>query len=104
MSKLSAADFAAKALRNAGTTPEALDELRAWLDRHESANCSECRAVLRRLIAFVRLPSVQSPPAELRRIRWACSPVEMAAMQAGPFEYLALAAQIAAAEHPEDFG
>ncbi|OGA33564.1 MAG: hypothetical protein A3G80_07590 [Betaproteobacteria bacterium RIFCSPLOWO2_12_FULL_62_13b] len=104
MTKLGAVDFANEAIRNSGATPEALAELRAWLDRHETSDCSECRAVLRRMIAFVRLPTVQSPPKELRRIRWACSPVEMAAMQAGPFEYLALAAMIAAAEHPEDFG
>lgn len=102
--KLSAREFAAEAGDNAGSSPERLAALRAWLDRHETSDCSECRAVLRRLVRFACDPHLARPPTELRRIRWACSPAEMAAMPGTAWELFALACIIAAEQHPERFG
>lgn len=103
MSKLSAVDFVAEAMRN--VPEEEVVRLRDALDRHDSAEISACRAALRRLVGYVRLPSVKRPPVDIRRFRWVfSSPVELVAVEVSPLAYVALASMIATSRHPEDFG
>lgn len=102
--KLSGPAFAKRALLQANTTREEVENLKRWLNYPDNFGAAECNAALRRLIAFVKLPNLSAPPAEISRFRWAFTPAALADAPTGPFEFLALAALLAAESHPNCFG
>jgi hypothetical protein len=74
---------------------------------HETSARSETLSSLRRMVAAYRSWNWAGPATELRRLNWAMSPeaiAELIGMKSGTFALSAVAALIAAEQHPGDFG
>lgn len=104
-SKCSAAAMSRISLAVAHSNPERLARVRAELERGPGLDAA-C-AALRRMGLFARSANCGRPPRELRRLNFLLTGdalAELAVIGSSSFELFALAVQLAAEQHPEDFG
>ena len=107
--KLSAQAFVRDAIRNARTTPEKVAALRKTLDEDGGRTLREAVACLRRMQKFITEDTCTRAPASVHRLSF-LDPRDLAAAEVvsigetGLLELFAVAATIAAEQHPEAFG
>jgi len=105
--KLCAAAYVREATEAAGTDAARLKELREQIDAGASRGMRAVASALRLMVLAVRSPNYPAPPRMANRLRHMTTPdstAELARLRASPCDLFALAAQIAAERHPEDFG
>ncbi len=107
--KLTAPAFVAMAIRQARTSREKVDQLRALLQADEGRTLSAIWTFLRQAVQFIRQGSCTRPPETPRRISF-LDPRDAVVAEApsigatGLLELFAVASLIAADRHPDAFG
>jgi hypothetical protein len=104
--KLAASAYVREAMEIAKADANRLKKLRAEIEDAQTS-MQALNGALRLMVRAVRSPNFPTPPRSARPLRYMLSQqaeAQLAKLAASPFELFAIAAQIAAEKHPEDFG